>query len=59
MQDHDTPILGVNLGRLGFLAGAEPGELEDDLDRVLTGDYKVESRMALVAEVDGQSIFCT
>lgn len=56
-QDYDTPILGVNLGRLGFLAGAEPGELEGDLDRLLAGDYKTESRMALTAEVDGQSIF--
>ncbi|MFT5366903.1 MAG: NAD+ kinase [Candidatus Latescibacterota bacterium] len=57
VQDYNKPILGVNLGRLGFLAGAEPSELEEGLDRFLAGDYTVESRMALVAEIDGQSIF--
>jgi len=57
VQDYDTPILGVNLGRLGFLAGAEPGELEEGLDRLLVGDYTVESRMALMADVQGQRVF--
>ncbi|MFW6079224.1 MAG: NAD(+)/NADH kinase, partial [Gemmatimonadota bacterium] len=33
---HHTPVLGVNLGHLGFLTAISPGELEDALDRVLT-----------------------
>jgi NAD+ kinase len=57
VQDYDTPILGVNLGRLGFLAGAEPSELEEGLDRLLVGDYTIESRMALMAMVKGQRVF--
>ncbi|MDA0710455.1 MAG: NAD(+)/NADH kinase [bacterium] len=57
VRDRGTPILGVNLGRLGFLAGAEPGELDEGLDRLLAGEYTVESRMALLAEVDGRTIF--
>jgi NAD+ kinase len=57
VQDYDTPILGVNLGRLGFLAGAEPSELEEGLDCLLAGDYRVESRMALMAKVQGQCVF--
>lgn len=57
VQNHSTPILGVNLGRLGFLAGAEPSELEEGLDRLLAGDFTVESRMALTAQVNGHRFF--
>ncbi len=41
------PILGVNLGRLGFLTELEADELEDGLKRFLHGDYRVEERMML------------
>lgn len=44
--DEDKPLLGVNVGRLGFMAGLEVGEL-DLLERLLTGDYHVEERMML------------
>lgn len=57
VQNQVTPILGVNLGRLGFLAGAEPGELEEGIDRLLAEDYTVESRMALIAQVGDQRVF--
>ena len=52
-----TPFLGVNLGRLGFLAGAAPEELEESLDRLLCGDYAVEDRMALEARVGDRTSF--
>ena len=42
----DCPVLGVNAGRLGFLAGAEPDEL-DVLDRLLSGAYTVDDRALL------------
>ena len=54
---HSTPILGVNLGRLGFLSGAEPRELHDGLDRLLCGDYTVEDRIALHAQTRTQKAF--
>ncbi len=54
---HRTPILGVNLGRLGFLSGAEPRELDDGLDRLLCGDYTVEERIALHAQTRTQKAF--
>lgn len=57
VQNWGTPILGVNLGRLGFLAGAEPGELEDGLDCLLSGNYAVDARMALIAQVGEKRIF--
>ena len=51
------PILGVNLGRLGFLAGAAPEELEQSLDRLQSGDYEAEDRMALEADLGGRRVF--
>jgi NAD+ kinase len=41
------PVLGVNLGRLGFLTELETGELEDGIRRFLDGDYRIEERMML------------
>ncbi len=44
---YGTPILGVNLGRVGFLTEARPGTWRDVLARVLVGDYWIEERMML------------
>lgn len=46
-----VPILGVNLGRLGFLAEVEPQEVEANLSRLLNGDYWLEERLMLHAEL--------
>jgi NAD+ kinase len=43
----EIPILGVNLGRLGFLSACGPGEMEIAVRRVVNGDYRGESRMML------------
>ncbi len=42
-----VPIVGVNLGRLGFLTEITRTELPDMLDRLVTGDYQVSDRMML------------
>ena len=42
-----VPLLGVNLGRLGYLADLEPHALTAGLERVLAGDYAIEERMML------------
>ncbi|HXQ96329.1 MAG TPA: NAD(+)/NADH kinase [Candidatus Acidoferrales bacterium] len=47
----DVPILGVNLGKVGFLSKAEAHELEQVLARVLDGDYVLEDRMVLEVRV--------
>ena len=44
---HDVPILGVNLGRLGFLSDVSPGEVERHLSAILEGDYCDERRFLL------------
>src|SRR5262249_18361794 len=46
-----VPVLGVNLGRLGYLAAVEPDDLRDALRRFLVGDYQVESRLTLDVSV--------
>ena len=42
-----TPLLGVNLGHVGFLAEAEPEDLSEAVDRLVARDYAVERRMTI------------
>lgn len=59
---HEIPILGVNLGRLGFLTEVEESELERGLELFFEGSYRVEERNMLEvtlqsgARVRGRSI---
>lgn len=46
-----VPILGVNMGRLGFLAEVRPGALMDALPDVLQGKYRLEERSMLQAQI--------
>ncbi|MBY0443190.1 MAG: NAD kinase [Mycobacteriaceae bacterium] len=43
----DIPVLGVNLGRIGFLAEAEAEAIDTVLDHVIARDYRVANRMTL------------
>ncbi|MFZ1827694.1 MAG: NAD(+) kinase [Candidatus Competibacteraceae bacterium] len=56
LVDYEVPILGINLGRLGFLADVSPGELPHRLDEVLNGEFREARRSMLHAQVlhDGQ-----
>lgn len=47
----DVPLLGVNLGKVGFLSKVETGGLEAVLAQLVEGDYRLEDRMALEATV--------
>ena len=42
-----TPLIGVNLGHIGFLAEAEPDGLAETVDRLVAGEYRVEERMTI------------
>ncbi|MDN5932467.1 MAG: NAD kinase, partial [Pseudonocardia sp.] len=44
-----VPLLGVNLGRIGFLAETEQDSLDDAIDAIVAGRYDVEERMTLDA----------
>jgi NAD+ kinase len=52
------PVLGVNLGKLGFLAEVEPSDLQERLPSILAGNYWLEKRMMLNAILwrDGRAI---
>jgi NAD+ kinase len=52
----DIPIVGVNIGRLGFLADVNPTELERAITNLYSGDYVVSEHAILVAESDGAPI---
>ncbi len=56
--DRAVPVLGVNLGTLGYLAEISPDELFPTLERVLAGELRTETRMRLdvSAERDGRAI---
>ena len=45
--EHGVPIIGVNLGHLGFLAELPPESMTEDLDRIFGGDCRVEERTML------------
>lgn len=51
-----TPIIGVNMGRLGFLADVLPSDIESLLDAVYTGDYKMEEHAAIQIETEGEEL---
>jgi NAD+ kinase len=51
-----VPVIGVNFGRVGFLAAINPDRLEDDLERVLEGDYVVLEQPTLLARLDGEEL---
>jgi NAD+ kinase len=52
---NDVPVLGFNLGTMGFLAEAEPDDLDVVISRLFAGDYEVSERMTVKATVDDVS----
>ena len=59
LAEHGVPAIGVNLGRLGFLADISLQNLEPSLAAILRGDYHIEQRSLLDTEVrvDGKSLY--
>ena len=55
MAPYGVPILGINRGKLGFLADISPEDIEGSLAEVLSGDYTTEEHFLLEGEVKGQS----
>ncbi|MDD2768015.1 MAG: NAD(+) kinase [Methylococcus sp.] len=48
---HDVPLIGVNLGRLGFLVDISPNEAVAKLHEILTGSFRAEERYPLLARL--------
>jgi NAD+ kinase len=55
------PLLGVNLGRVGFLAEADPDSLDEAVNAIVEGNYLVDERMtvAITANLNGTSLVQT
>jgi NAD+ kinase len=51
LTDYRVPLLGINLGRLGFLVDVSPDEMVERLGPILAGDYLVEERLLLHARI--------
>jgi NAD+ kinase len=49
-----VPVLGVNFGRVGFLASTRPEDLERDLERVFAGEYVVVELPTIEVRLDGE-----
>jgi len=49
-----TPLLGINIGSLGFLTQQTPKQMGTALDAILAGEYGIEERMMLKAEFSGR-----
>ncbi len=58
LAQYDTPVLGVNRGRLGFLTDIMPDDMAVQIPAVLEGEFELESRFLLGAEVrrEGQVV---
>jgi NAD+ kinase len=50
--EYEVPMLGVKMGRLGFLAEVQPGDWRDPLDRMLAGNYWIEQRLMIRVRVE-------
>jgi len=47
IDKHNIPILGINTGRLGFLADIGSNQIDETLEELFRGDYKIEERTLL------------
>ena len=52
----NIPILGINTGRLGFLADISPEEMEETIDEIYNNHYKVEERSVLQLKCDDEKL---
>ncbi len=54
LKDFNIPVIGINSGRLGFLANISREELSEAMDSILSGNYKLENRSMISIESDNQ-----
>ena len=56
VRDLDIPIIGINTGRLGFLATINQDLLTSEMSKILLGNYKIEKRTLLEVKIKGSKI---
>lgn len=55
--EHGTPILGINLGGVGFLTEINSNDLQNTLNKLKNNEYFIEKRMVLETEIEGLKKF--
>ena len=56
IQSQKLPILGINTGRLGFLAGVKKQEIKEAIASLFNGEYRISKRSVLQVQVDGGAV---
>ena len=60
LRPYDVPLVGINLGSVGFLAQIDLQDLEKSLERLISGDYTIEERMLIdvyAEHADGERFY--
>ncbi len=52
---HDVPMIGLNMGRMGFLSEMQPDDIERDVAQLMQGRFQIEPRMLLQARIPGDA----
>ena len=47
VMDYNIPLYGINAGRLGFLVTGDPEKAEEEVERILSGEYRIQKRRVL------------
>ena len=50
----DIPLIGINLGTMGYLTEVDENAVDDALEKILNGEYEIEDRMMLRGEIEGK-----
>jgi len=51
VMDYNIPLYGINAGRLGFLVTGDPEKAEEEVERILSGEYRIQKRRVLKGSV--------
>lgn len=59
LYQYDIPVFGINFGNMGYLTGCNPDTAIECIEKVVSGQYKLENRMMIEGEVirDGKCVF--
>ena len=52
VRDSNIPIMGINTGRLGFISSISAGQIDDAINDILKGNYKINERTLLTLETE-------
>jgi len=55
-QFYDKPVLGLNFGKLGFLAEVNINQMEEFIEEIKKGNYKIEERMVITGECSNYKV---